>query len=495
LSDNYANELPKTATKQAFPSVFPKMSLMPVAVVKNLPGGVWARARDSAVFYGSMGTILRAGANLLLLPLVLNVLRPPELALWYVFLALGALANLAEFGFGPAMSRVYSFLFAGAEDFATEGLGPPPQSRTPNLAGIARFHTAVRTVYSRIAGAAMLLLATLGTWCLLRPITGVSNPFLAWISWGGFILAVGFSLSTNHWMLACQGINRVRELQQAYLVSGVAYVIGAALLLVSGFGLMAMVIATGIRAVIVRELCRRAYLRAMPERADKRAVDVAGITSRIWPNARKFGIISLGAFLTAQANVLICSQLLGNEITASYAVTSQVGNFLVTFSALWLGVKWPEITILRTQGRVEEMAVLFARRLALVMATFGILAVVLLAFGNRVLDWKGTQTRFLPGAYLAVYLFYLFQQQFYVQFGSLVYTENEVPFYKLSVFSGIAVTAASIVLARFFGLWGLILAPLIVTVVSCAWYVPLRAFRGQSLNVRQFARAAVLGHL
>jgi hypothetical protein len=178
-------------------------------------------------------------------------------------------------------------------------------------------------------------------------------------------------------------------MQRAHLASGLAYAISAEALLLGDFGLSAMVIATGIRAVVARQMCRR---------------------------------------------------------------------------------------------------------LVFVMVTFVTLALLLLAFGNRVLEWKGTQTRFLPAAYMAVYLIYLFQQQFYVQFGSLAYTENEVPIFSL-VFSGIAVTLSSVLLTKHLGLWGLILGPLIITVTSCAWYVTWRGFRGQPLTVIQFARAAVFGRV
>ena len=456
---------------------------------------LWTRALHSAVLYGALATTIRVGANVLLLPLVLKVLAPGELAVWYVFLALGGVANLADFGFGPAITRVYSFFWAGAEDFDTQGLRPPPENRSPNLAAVARVHAAAKMVYLRIAGAALVLLITVGTLCLLRPLNGLDFSGTGWGCWAGFVVALTFSLATSHWMLACQGVNQVRDLQRAHLASGLVYAISAAALLLGGFGLSAMVIATGIRAVVARQMCRRAYFAVVPESAIASRQDVASITRRIWPNAWKFGLITLGGFLTAQANVLVSSQLLAPELTASYAVSTQIGTFIMTFSALWLGVKWPEITMLRTQGRVFEMSVLFARRLVFVMVTFVTLALLLLAFGNRVLEWKGTQTRFLPAAYMAVYLVYLFQQQFYVQFGSLAYTENEVPFFSLAIFSGIAVTLSSVLLTKHLGLWGLILGPLIITVTSCAWYVTWRGFRGQPLTVIQFARAAVFGRV
>ena len=55
---------------------------------------------------GVFGTGIRIGANLLLLPLVLRMLSLSELALWWVFLALGNFGSLSDFGFGSTIPRI-----------------------------------------------------------------------------------------------------------------------------------------------------------------------------------------------------------------------------------------------------------------------------------------------------------------------------------------------------------------------------------------------------
>ncbi|HKQ38042.1 MAG TPA: hypothetical protein VJ063_08190 [Verrucomicrobiae bacterium] len=470
--------------------------MMPAAVIKT-PAlkRFWARARASALFYGAMATAVRIGSNLLLLPLLLQILSPPELAVWYIFVALGALANLADFGFGAAVTRVYSFLWAGADDFQTEGLGSPPQDQTPNYSKIQEFHAAVRVVYLRVALVGIGLLVVIGTLCLLRPMRAIANPTGGWFCWAAFIVSTGYGLGTNYWVLACQGINRVRELQFTQLVSGLAYVAAAAIFLVAGWGLFAMVVAIALRSLMSREMCRRVYVRAVPQVSQAAQQALNSMIQRIWPNACKFGILSLGGYLTQQSQVLVCSHFFGPETTASYGLTNQLATFIAGFSTLWLAVKWPEITMLRTQGRLQEMGILFARRLAATILSFAVIAVLLIATGNTLLEWKGTQTRMLPTAFVAVFMLNYLQQLFYGQFGMLTFTENVVPFVKLSIFTGIGSVVLGAFLAWWAGLWGLIAAPLIATASTCLWYVTWRGFQRQPLTVREFARAGLLGHV
>jgi hypothetical protein len=177
-------------------------------------------------------------------------------------------------------------------------------------------------------------------------------------------------------------------------------------------------------------------------------------------------------------------------------LTVQIGGFVASLSVLWLAVKWPQISILRTQGRVEEMARLFARRLGFVMASFVAMAMVMVFSGNVLnafLAWKGSENRLLPTPYLAFYLLYLGQQIFYGQFGALAHTENVVPFFRIALATGITVLAASFILTRVLGLWGIFVAPLVTELSYSAWFTVRRGFQGQPLSVRRFCRAAIFG--
>jgi O-antigen/teichoic acid export membrane protein len=443
------------------------------------------------MLYGAISTGVRMGANILLLPFVLALLSPAELALWWVFVALGAIGTLADFGFGAAFTRVYSYLWAGADDFDTVGLRAPQSHGAPNLPRLRQLNVTARLLYHRLAWAATGIVALGGTAFLWDTLARAGHPLSLWISWALYVAAIGTALGTSYWNYACQGVDRMRPLQASYMWSGVGYLVVAAGMLAAGAGLFSMVMATAVRTVVGRELCRRAYREAVPKTIEPSPDP--GILRKLWPNAWKFGVLSIGVYLINHGSVLICSHFLGEATTASYGVTVQVGAFLVGFSSLWLTVKWPQITILRAQGRSREMAALFARRLACTTGTFVILAAILVLLGNHLLEWKGTQTRLLPTAQLVVYLIYLGQQQLFAQFGSLTFTENVVPFFKLSLFTGLGLMVLSLWMTPTYGVWGLILAPLLAMLVASSWYPIWRGFQGQPLTIGQFVRAAMGG--
>jgi O-antigen/teichoic acid export membrane protein len=324
-----------------------------------------------------------------------------------------------------------------------------------------------------------------------NPLSGLSR--MVWCFWAVFIVAIGYNLATYHWVLAVQGLNRMRDLQVVYVWGGVSYASCAALLLVCHLGLASMVIATFVKGFVMHGRCHQIYRKIVPDPAQPEAPD-PHIVRKLWPNASKFGIISIGGYCMVNTSVLICSQMLGTDVTASFGLTAQIGGFLKGLAELWLTVKWPAIAMLRTQGRLLEMAVLFARRLALVLGSFAGMGLIVLFAGNALLAWKGTHTRLLAAPYLVFYLIYLTQGLVAQQFGLLAFTENIVPFFKVAIFTGLAVVVCSLILTPLFRLWGLLAAPWIAAAIY-NWLTVRRGFQGQPLAPLQFVRAAIRGHV
>jgi hypothetical protein len=454
---------------------------------------LWKRGWRSAVLAGVLGTGIRTGTNLLLLPLVLLKLSMSEYFVWGVFVTLGNFANLAELGFGSTIPRIYNYFLAGAEDFDAEGLRESKAGGQPNFAGISRLNATVRSLYLKISLAAMGLLVIGGTIMLLKPAAVSGFPGKVWCFWAAFIVAIGYNLATSHWVLALQGLNRMRDLQLVFALGGLSYFLCAALLLILKMGLLSMVIATFVKGFVIHGRCRQIYQETVPKPAQTARPDPL-ILRKLWPNTYKFGLLCLGAFCMTNATMLIASQLLSKEVTASVFLTTQIGGYLMAFANLWLGVKWPEIAILRTQRRLQEMAALFARRLTLVMLTFVGMSLIVLFAGNTLLAWKGTHARLLSAPYLIIYLVNLTEGIFAVQFGMLAFTENVVPFFKVALLTGLGVVMGSLILTHLFGLWGLVAAPLLADAACNFWFTVRRGFQGQPLAPRQFVLAALGRH-
>ena len=69
-----------------------------------------------------IGSFVKLGVNIILLPIILVYLSDDELGLWYVFGSIATLVALLDFGFAPALARNISYVWCGATNLKKEDI-------------------------------------------------------------------------------------------------------------------------------------------------------------------------------------------------------------------------------------------------------------------------------------------------------------------------------------------------------------------------------------
>ena len=75
-----------------------------------------------AVAWNFAATSLRIASGVIVLPLVLRLLPSQEVGLWNIFLTIGSLATLLDFGFANAFSRNVTYIFSGVKELNQKGM-------------------------------------------------------------------------------------------------------------------------------------------------------------------------------------------------------------------------------------------------------------------------------------------------------------------------------------------------------------------------------------
>jgi len=449
---------------------------------------VLVRIMVSAVFMGMIASVFRVGANLFILPFALLKLSNEEMVAWWAFVALGSASQVSDFGFSPVITRAYSFLWAGASEYLKNGLAPPTEDNEPNYKEIAVLHRAVVKLYRILAALFTILLLGLGGWYLnTGPFANVQNPSAAWVAWIVYALTMGWGLLVSYWEQAANGLNHVRTVQISNVAGGAAYFIVGCLFLYFGMGLLALSIAAACRILLSRMICRwacRDQLCFSNEKGQERIM-----LKKLWSNAWKFGLMTVGAYLLSSGVLLVGLKSLSPELAQPVGLTYQIGIFLTSIAVLWLQVKLPYLAMLRIKGHHTEMSILFAQRFGLTLLSFLGLSVGLVLFGNSMLEIIGTNKRLMDAPFLIFFACYLFWRLGYMQFGLLVFTENVIPFHWISLVAGLVALGLSVWLVPVYGLWGLLGSSAIAEFAISGWLVYWRGFRSQSLRLNEFINA------
>lgn len=448
------------------------------------------RGRHAAVTWSLLATALRMGGFLLVLPLVLRVIPKEQLGLWYTFAALAGVSALFDLGFSTTAVRAASYLWAGAPRLVAEGHEKAPEGvAQPNLEGLRRLVATMRLYYLFTAGAAFLVLSTVGTWWLLPKIQQFPNErslLLAWLVFlaGGFLNSVGAV-----WPAMLSGLNAVRQAQQIFcltlLVNYALVVVG----LLSGMGLWALILGNLSMGFLATLLGRWWFqeiagprLRKLPWKLDREYLAV------MWPNAWKSGVSALSGYLTVYANTLICTQRLDLATTASYALTLQVLQALSSISLVFLTVKLPVFNVLRVTHRSLDIARTFFTRLRVVQLVFlgGIIPLVL--WGDPLMHLIGAKTPLLNREMLAIFALITFMDTSAVAFFYLQLTSNVNPFVLPGLISGSLIVLGCWFFAGTYGIFGMLLTVLIVQCSWTYWGMPLRALRSLPLSISSALR-------
>ncbi len=440
------------------------------------------RVLESAVAWSFLGTFLRVGASVFVLPLVLRTLPAEHLGMWYIFGSLGSFAMLLDLGFEATITRMASYVWAGTPGLAAFGLHDGPASGVPNRALFRDLVATLRAYYFAL-GLFVLLLLELGgsawVWARSEGIPEASTVRGAWV-----IYALGVSLNFvgGRWPALISGIGALRAAQQVNVAGLLLYYIIAVAGLTAGYGLWSLVAAMLMMGVFVRALGRLVFVRtanlpgSIPAPRFNRE-----IFSSIWPNAWRTGLVSVGAFLIIQANTLICSAFLDLSTTASYGISFQLVTMLVGLSAVWVQVKIPLISQLRLQGKGTEIAIIFARRLRFSIISYFCGTLVIIYFAPWILHAIGSKTTLLPKNILTSLAVIQFLEMHHSLYGQLVLTENRNPFLRPALVSGLLIVGASLMLTPRIGVWGMLLAAGGVQACFNNWWPVVRAVRGLNL--------------
>ena len=447
---------------------------------------LFQRVHRSAVAWSFVATLLRVGASIFVLPLVLRKMPPDQLGLWYVFGTIGGMASLLDLGFEPTITRMASYAWGGASKFVAFGVHQEDSSRQhdgPNLPLMQDLVATLKAYYFYV-GLAVLVLLSLGggswIWLATRDLASANMVRLAWL-----VYAAGCCLNfiTGRWPALLSGAGAMREAQFVGIISLLSYYLIAVTGLLFGLGIWALVLGSLGMGIMAQSLGRQFFKQfvnlphGLPGARFHREIFQA-----IWPNAWRTGLVAVGAFLIVQSNTLVCSIYLGLKTTASYGMSFQIVAMLFGLCNVWVAVKMPVITQLRVQGRNDEIVNLFVRRMRLTILSYVSGALVIIFLAPPALHLLGSKTPLIPWEQLAVLALIRFLELHHSLYAGLVLSENQNPFLKTAVITGAAIVASSLVLTPVYGVWGMLLSAGVVQLCYANWWPVLRALRGLGLK-------------
>jgi O-antigen/teichoic acid export membrane protein len=410
---------------------------------------------------------------------MLHKLTPEDLGLWYVFLSLGGMASLVDFGFYPTMSRVTAYLWAGAEEILETGVPPvsvagdsPP---SPNYRLLADLVKTMRIYYRGLGFLITAVMGILGTiWVIQKThlLPDAQSVFWAWLL---FLAGIFVNITSGMWHPLLSGINEVRLNQQIFVCGLIVNYLTILIGLLLGAGLFAPVAGFFLMGLVSRVLARAKFnLFTKAKEYASASRWSSQLLRGLWPTAWRTGVVTLGIYATLNLGTLICSTFLGLKAAASYGLSMQLVLAAVAIAASFIAVKIPLIAQMHALGKEREISRLVFPRMRWFWIVYAGLALATVTLGDRVLQgWFHSQTPLLSKPLLTVLFIVGALEGHHGIFREIAVTAHRNPFAMPVIVSGLLIAILSCLLVPRIGLWGLILVPGVVQICFNNWWTVL----------------------
>lgn len=442
------------------------------------------------VIWNYIGTLFNMGMGYLLLPFLLLYLDEENLGLWYIFMNLSNIANLFIFGFSPSFARNIAYCWGGANKLKTTGKYENAASREGvDWELFSVLLATCRSVYLLIAVAAVCCLGIVGSIYLLA-IAGYMMDTSHCIAWIIFLIAIFLNLFYGYYVSALSGIGKVAEKNHAQVISGMVRVLLTGILLYSGMGFLGACISYLIYGWVFRVLCKHYFEKEVfrfaknIKKCRKRQERVRECFLTIWPNTWRDGIVSVADYLCTQAGTIVCSFFLSLSEIGIYSLSVQlitvVAKLARSFQIAFIpALQTAYIMDDKQDAKEIHSMCIFVYCIVFVLGMCGILVVgvPLIRFIKPEMD---LDRWLLCGIGLSQFL--VVWKNCYVSYLS---TTNRVEYWKAFIISGIGSVGGSVFLLAFgrCGIWGIVLATVIVESAYNFWYWTLQVHKELQFGV------------
>lgn len=444
------------------------------------------------VIWNYLATFLKIASSALLLPLILRILPVEQVGIWAIFSSISALIFLLDFGFNSSFTRNVTYVFSGVQVLQKEGITSKENINSEvNFSLLAGILNAMKWFYARVALILLMLLLSIGTIYIkniLVDYKGNSNEiFLAWFL---FCVINTYNLYTLYYDALLEGKGLIRVAKKITIIGNIIYLILATVLVLTGFGLIALVSAQLISVVVIRLLSYRVFFTPfIKEKLSTNShINTKEILKSIYPNAFKYGVTSLGGFMIQRSSIFIGATFLPLVAIASFGITKQLIEVLTAVANITLVTYLPKIAKLRIDEDRNAIKAIYLRGIILSNAIFFCGCLVLFFIGPWVLSKIGSNTKLVESDVLIAVLFSAWIGLNAGISGAVISTKNVIPFLKPSLFSGIATIFLLLFIFYFtdLGLLGMALAPGLIDLCYQGWKWPYEVFKELNITMKDF---------
>ena len=206
------------------------------------------------------------------------------------------------------------------------------------------------------------------------------------------------------------GYGLVKKSKQIIIAGQTIYLVLASILILQGYGLVAIVTAQAVSVILIRWFSYKSFFtKKIKQKLNSILIPSNREVIRvIYPNAVKIGLTSVGGFMVQRSAILIGSLFLPLTDIASYGISMQLISIIAGLGGIYTGTYQPKIAQLRVLQDIKSIKDLYLKGQFVLLISYIIGGIMLLILGEKALVFIGSKTSLMPQWFLVSAIFISF---------------------------------------------------------------------------------------
>lgn len=446
------------------------------------------------------GSFLSRSLSLIIvLPLILTRLSTEEISLWYLFSTVIGLQRLVDLGFSPTFSRVIAFGMGGLNTSELKDVNNPKQyssSNAPNWETIEKIFSTMKAVYLRLTGISILLLISLGTLALIKPISAVPNTFSAWTAWGVILIVSTATIIGNVYNAYLQGVNQIALLRRWEMLFSLGAIGTSFIVLLFDGGLLELVVANQIWLLLNilrnRWLCKIINNKKFSN-FEFQYQDIDPLVfEAVWSSAWRSGLGSFMNYGLVQISGIIYAQFGSASVVASYLLSLRFIQVVNQFAQAPFYSKLPTLAKLYSSGKLKQQVMIAHRgmKIAYWSFIFGFISIGI--FASPILDLIDSNAKFANPLLWSLMGLGVFAERYGAMHMHFYSITNHIIWHIANGYTGVIYLLVSLILFNKIGIYAFPLGTLVSNLGFYCWYSAMHSYKAFNLKFWKFERSAMI---
>lgn len=446
------------------------------------------------VVWGYITMAFNYGTGLLTLPFILNMLSAEEVGMNYLMLTISNLVILADFGFSQQFGRNLTYILSGAQSLQKEGISGVKLGAI-NYQLVATLIKTAKFVYLRMSLlvlAGMLTLGTIYIYHVTQGFTNIPNSLFIWLL---FSVSTFFNFYYKYYTTLLTGSALMMEYNKSCIYSKIVYIAICVGMLFLGCGLMSVVVANFISPFVQRYYSYISFytdeikdgLRGQVVTAE----DIREMTSTLWFNAKKLGIIFVGQYGISQSGIFFSGLFLSLEEVAAYGLMMQlINNILCSISKSLFNSISPLFSKDTINHDISQLIRHFSLGNFIFWCIFIVGSLMIIFVAPPVLDLIHSNSHLPSTLVMLVFSIDALLDYNHANFTYILTAQNRFPFVKADLITGMAVVFINLATLYFtdWGLLGLVMGRMCVMLAYNDWKWPSVICRELNVPITIFVK-------